>query len=344
MSDENRGRRRFLRAVGAAGVAAVAGCTSSGSEDTTTRPSTETSTTTTTERTTSTTAKTTTTTDRVTVEDLRERRANLTDADLRERYREGIPDTSYFDLDYDRVQRENDTRRAQLVDITATVGDKYENYLEGNHAIMHAIHDLPWMGWDQDNIVNIVTRFNSAATEQITVNYSTGDGDRNLDGTIASDSISGEETYIENIPDSELMDGNGVNVLVTDMKAWEDSIEENNWGPENYKAMRLNTQSVIPGFKGPFARADRDSRDIGLVLDSAALTSIGNHYNDSPASVNEVTEAMLEIELATEPVRNAGRYVGVTAGNDGLEVDAIYAEEEGEAKLREPIDLGQASG
>lgn len=329
-------RRRVLAAIGSVASVGVAGCASGGAEDTTTRPSTETSTTTTTERTTSTTTKTTTTTARETVEDLRARRESLTDADLRERYRAGIPDTSYFDLDYDRVQRENDTRRAQLIDITATVGDKYEDYVEGNHAVMHAIHGLPWMGWDQDNIVNIVTRYNSAPMEQITVNYSTGDGGRHLDGTIASDSISGEETYIENIPDSGLMDGNQGNLLVTDMESNREVSD--GFSEEDWRGLQLSMQSVVPGLKGP-SNFDERVRDRNIIFDGDAMNYVGEHYDDSAEAVGDVSEEALEIGMSTVPVRSSGRYVGVTAGNDGLEVDGIYAEEEGKAKLREPIEL-----
>lgn len=69
------------------------------------------------------------------------------------------------------------------------------------------------------------------------------------------------------------------------------------------------------------------------------MNYVGEHYDDSAEAVGDVSEEALEIGMSTVPVRSSGRYVGVTAGNDGLEVDGIYAEEEGKAKLREPIEL-----
>jgi hypothetical protein len=205
--------------------------------------------------------------------------------------------------------------------------------------VMAAIHHLDWMGWDQDNLVNIVTRYNSSPIEEITANYSTEDGGRNLDGMNARDSVSGEETFRPDLPDSELMDGDQNNNLVTDIETWANSIAENNWGPENYEALRLNMLSVIPGVNGKSVHSDRDARDIGLVLDDEAIQYIGECYNESADLANEVSKEGLEIEMSTEDVRNSGRYVGVTSGEDGLEVDTIYSQEEGREKMREPVEL-----
>jgi|GEM_PF-7103581 len=338
MTDGNASRRRFIRGFGAAGVVAVAGCTSGGSDETSTRTTTAT---TTEEATSTTTEQTTTTTDEATVEDVRERRAALTDEEKALHYQSGIPSINDYSLDFDRVQEENDTRRDQLIDVTATVGDQYDDWVDGNHAVMNAIHNLDWMGWNQENIVNIVTRYNSQPMEQVTANYSTEDGGRNLDGTIARDSASGPQKYIEDIPDSELMDGDVGNFLTTDMENLRKLVDEGEMTPNGWETTQITMQSIVPGIKGPSEHDNRslEDADRNLLFDGDALTYIGEHYRDSAEAVNEVSGEALEIGMSTVPIRTSGRYVGVTAEEDGLEVDAVYSQEEAEEKLREPVEL-----
>jgi hypothetical protein len=345
--DGEHSRRRFITAASAAGLSALtAGCLSnSDTTDTTTTTTLPTTTETSTTQTTTTRENTTrnTTEESVTVDDLRQNRAALTDEQKAARYRYRIPDVSDYELDYYRVKDENDTRRKQLIDITATVGDQYENWVQGNHAVMHAIHNLDWMGWKQDNILNIVTRYASRPGEEITVNYSTEDGDRHLDGTIARDGHSGKSTYIKNIPNSELMDGDEGNALVTDIKGHKtlkQNAEENgnSFDEGDWRGLQLSMQSIVPGLKGPSVHADRVP-DRNLIFDADAFEYIGEHYNDSAEAVNDVSDEALEIGMSSVPVRSSGMYVGVTAGKDGLEADAVYSEDKGEEKMGEPLDL-----
>jgi hypothetical protein len=272
------------------------------------------------------------------VADLRERRASLTEAEKRTEYRSGITSVTDYDLDYDRLAQENDTRRAQLVDLVATVGDQYEDWVRGNHAVMNAVHNLDWMGWDQDNLVNIVTRYASRPDEHILSNYSTEDGGRNFDGMIARDEASGEHTYIENIPDSEVMDGDAVNFLTTDMENLRMLKEEGEMTADGWETTQITMQSIVPGIYGPSIHADR-SEDHNMVFDGDALSYIGENYDESAGLANEVSKEGLEVKMSTEDVRNSGRYIRVTAGEDGLEIDAIYSQEEGRERLREPINL-----
>jgi hypothetical protein len=204
---------------------------------------------------------------------------------------------------------------------------------------MNALHNMPWMNWEDDNILNIVTRYASRPGELVTANYSTEDGGRNLDGTIARGSNSGRDEVVENIPDSEVMDGDIGNFLVTDLGTWRQSMEEENWESHNYEALRLNFLSSIPGIKGPSIQSNSPQEDVGIVLNDDAIQYIGESYNESAGSVNEVSKDGLEIASTTEDIRNSGRYVGVTAGEDGLEVDTIYSQEEGKQKMREAVDL-----
>jgi len=355
-------RRRVLRAASIAGLAGLGGCLGTGGDESTPDPTrtdtaagtatrTPTPPDTTTERRTTeqqtttededpTTQQTTTRSqDQILLDDIEQRREDLTDEELAAEYRSGIPEVTDYNLDFDRVQEENDTHREQLVDITATVGQQYDDWVEGNHAVTNALHNMPWMNWEDDNILNIVTRYASRPGELVTANYSTEDGGRNLDGTIARGDASGRDEVVENIPDSEVMNGDGVNVLVTDMEAWEKA-EDEEWDGDSYKGLRLAMQSIIPGIKGMSIQAeDQFARDKGIVFDSEALQYIGESYSGSAESANEVSMEGLQIGMATEDVRNSGRYVGITAGEDGLEVDTIYSQEEGREKLREPIEF-----
>lgn len=339
--DVDTDRRRFLGGLATVGAGALAGCTG-GTDDSapqTTRTTTDTTTAAQTTTKPTTTPETTTTKDRVTVEDVRETRASLTEGEKREHYRSGIPSVDDYELDYDRVQSENDTRREQLIDITETVGDQYVDWVEGNHAVMNAIHNLDWMGWDQDNILNIVTRYNSRPGEDVTVNYSTEDGGRNLDGMFAADSGSGEETYIENIPDSQITSGSGGNFLTMDVESIQDVIQgADSLGEDDWEMLHMTMQSVVPGIKGPSIHDDR-AQDRNIIFDEEAIRYLSENYNDSAESVNEVTDEALEIGMSTVQVRSSGRYVGVTAGEDGLEVDSVYSQEEGREKMKEPVDL-----
>jgi hypothetical protein len=341
-------RRHFITATGAAGLSALtAGCLSEGKEgpSTTTKTPTTTETTTTQSTTTQENTTQTTTQDSVTVEDLHRRRENLSEERKTAYYQtHAIPGVSDYELDYGRVEEENDTRREQLIDITATVGDQYENWVTGNHAVMNAIHNLDWMGWKQDNILNIVTRYNSRPGEEITINYNTRDnGGRNLDGTIARDGGSGPQTYIKNIPDSEVMDGDEGNALVTDIKGHKtlkQNAEENgnSFDEGDWRGLQLSMQSIVPGLKGPSVHADRVP-DRNLIFDADAFEYIGEHYKDSAEAVNDVSDEALEIGMSSVPVRSSGMYVGVTAGKDGLEAAAIYSQAKGKEKMKQPVEL-----
>lgn len=339
MTDGNVGRRRFLRAIGAAGVVAVAGCTGSESDDTTTRTRTEaTSTATTTEETTHSPTETTTT-DQQTVEDVRQRRENLTEQEKKNRYQSGINGLHGGDHNLETDLSQIDSRREQLIAITEEVGDQYAHWAEATQAVGKAVHnELDWMNWENRNLVNIVTRFNSSPFQEVTANYSTEDGGRNLDGMIARDDASGEQTYIENIPDSEYMDGDEGNFLTTDIENLRMLKESGEMTSDGWEMTQLTMQSIIPGAYGPDVN-DGPVRNRNIIFDGDGLNYIGEHYNESPEAVNEVSEESMEIEMASVPVRTEGNYIGVTAGQDGLEIDAVYSQAKGEEKMRDPVEL-----
>ncbi|GGL25419.1 hypothetical protein GCM10009037_06260 [Halarchaeum grantii] len=334
-------RRRFLTGTAALGVAMTAGCSqNTGSRQTTT----EEHTTTTTQHTDET---TTTTEEQFGIEEAKQKRANLTETEKRDHYQSGLPLQQGYDLDYERVRRENDSRREQLIDITATVGDQYGGQvIKGTHAVADAISNLDWMGWDQDNIINFVTRYNSRPGQEVTVNYSTEDSEgRNLDGTIARDDGSGPQTYIKDIPNSELTDGDEGNFLATDIDGFNTLRKNakengNTFDEDDWRGIKLSLQSIVPGINGPTINDDGQSvADRNIIFDGDAMNYIGEAYDESAEAVNELSEEALEIDMATVPIRTSERYVGVTAGEDGLEVDSVYSQEEGEKKMREPVEL-----
>ncbi|QDX41229.1 hypothetical protein [Salarchaeum sp. JOR-1] len=191
------------------------------------------------------------------------------------------------------------------------------------------------MNWENRNLVNIVTRHNSAPGQQVTVNYNTDEG-RILDGTWARGENSGPQEYIENIPDSELMDGDEGDFLITDTEVIKRSKKAGRIEEEGWENIQIEMQSVIPGAYGPDVN-DGPVRNRNIIFDGDAMTYIGEHYDDSAEAVNEVTVESMEIAMATAPLRDSGRYVGVTAGGEGLEVDAIYSHDEGKEKMSEPV-------
>jgi hypothetical protein len=127
-------RRHILRAAGIAGLAGLAGCLGTGGDESTpestrtdaaetatrtpTPPDTTTARRTTDDDTTTaddddpTTQQTTTRSqEAVLLEDTKQRRADLTDEEMAEEYRSGIPDVTDYSLDFDRVQEK--TRHAE---------------------------------------------------------------------------------------------------------------------------------------------------------------------------------------------------------------------------------------
>lgn len=275
----------------------------------------------------------------VLLEDIRKTRENLTESDKQEHYQEEvIPQENNYSVEADLESI--DTRRDQIIKVIEEVGEDYPNQkAAGTRAMMHALHnELDWMNWEDDNIVNIVTRYNSAPMQNLNANYKTEDGDRNLDAMFAHGEASGEDTFYKDVPDSEIMDGDTVNNLTTDVESIKGTIREADLNEDDWEMLRMTMQSIVPGIKGPSTHDER-AQDRNIIFDEEAIQYLGENYGDSAESVNEVSEEALEIGMSTVPIRASGRYVGVTADEDGLEVDSIYSQEEGKEKMRQPVEL-----
>lgn len=339
----DEGRRKFLEAAAATGTAAAtAGCIT-GSKTTGPSTTTETETPTTTDPTTTEEEPTTTQQQEpVTVKDLRRKRAQLSEAEKQVQYQQAVPNNSNYDLDMNRVLEENNSLEEQIFDIYTTVGNQTHTRTGGNHKIVHALNQHPEIGWEQKNLTNIVTWYASQPGEMVTINYEGENTPRQADG-MWDRQTADKTNYMPNIPDSEAMDGDEGNFLITDTEVIKEAKEAGRLDAESWENIQLAMQTIVPGIIGRSVNANghsgRDAKDNQFRFNGDAINYIGESYKDSADAMLDVTIDGIEIDAATEDARLEGNYIEIGADEEGLYTTEVYDEDKGEEMMKQPVDF-----
>ncbi|MFB6145295.1 MAG: twin-arginine translocation signal domain-containing protein [Candidatus Nanohaloarchaea archaeon] len=295
-------RRKFLTGLGAAGTAAVAGCSSSGgTTDTTTSSDTTTKT-----ETQTTTKETTTQQINYPIED-----PGLEDVDinLKEKYTENIPfvsdyDSRTADLDINSLlEKHKNNRQAQVENLLVNVANQYKNGIKANSAAMQALEEeLDWFTFDNNARVNKETGYSMGTGEGVLINF-TDENDKhhfwdftkldNQDATI-------NHNITKNIPDSELMDGDAGIALFADVEAKARGIKKyGDASKDTLENWHLGLQSILWSNDGPIDR-QREGKDSHLLFDKDSLKFIDSAYSESAEAARQATDKVNELYLKAD--------------------------------------------